>query len=114
MSGNVIASGPGPLASRPCAPSRPPVHVVELGDRLRVWIDAQHAAEVEGRLVPAPIQIEPPWVGVDLNDDVMLSIASPAPNVPPLPCSRPCKPDLPIAFGFGHQRAESGTGLQSP
>jgi hypothetical protein len=49
-----------------------PVHVVELGDRVGVRIDAHHAAELDGRLVPAPIQIEPPWVGVNLDDDVML------------------------------------------
>ena len=30
-----------------------PVHVTELGDRMRVRIDAHHAAEVEGGLVPA-------------------------------------------------------------
>ena len=49
-----------------------PVHVVELGDRVRVRIDAQHATEFERGLVPAPVQVEPPWVGVDLYGDVML------------------------------------------
>jgi hypothetical protein len=46
--------------------------VVELGDRVRVRIDAEHAAELKGGLVPAPIQIEPPWMSVDLDNDVML------------------------------------------
>ena len=49
-----------------------PAHVVELGDRVRVRIDAEHAAELKGGLVPAPIQIEPPWMSVDLDNDVML------------------------------------------
>src|SRR3954471_4721350 len=49
-----------------------PVHVVELGDRVRVRIDAEHAAELKGGLVPAPIQIEPPWMSVDLDNDLML------------------------------------------
>jgi hypothetical protein len=48
------------------------MHVVELGDRVRVGIDAEHAAEVECGLVPPPIQVEPPRVGIDLNHDVML------------------------------------------
>jgi hypothetical protein len=34
-----------------------PAHVVELGDRVRVRIDAEHAAELKGGLVPAPIQL---------------------------------------------------------
>src|SRR3954469_19787471 len=48
-----------------------PLHVVELGDRVRVRIDAEHAAELKGGLVPAPIQIEPPWMSVDLDNDVV-------------------------------------------
>src|ERR1700712_3646502 len=50
----------------------PPVHVVELGDRVRVRINAEHAAKLKGGLVPAPIKIEPPWMSVDLDNDVML------------------------------------------
>src|SRR6478609_7776713 len=49
-----------------------PVHVVELGDRVGVGIDAQHTAEVECGLVPAPIQVEAPRVGVDLDHDIVL------------------------------------------
>ena len=49
-----------------------PMHVVELRNRVRVRIDAQHAAELKRRLMPAPIQVETPWVGVDLHDDIML------------------------------------------
>ena len=49
-----------------------PVHVVELADRMGIRIDAEHAAEIEHRLVPAPVEIEPPRVGVDLNGNTML------------------------------------------
>jgi hypothetical protein len=49
-----------------------PVHVVKLGDRVRVRIDAEHAAELKGGLVPSPIKIEPPWMSVDLDHYVML------------------------------------------
>src|SRR4051812_46784392 len=34
-----------------------PVHVVELADRMRIRIDAHHAAEVQSGLVPPPIKI---------------------------------------------------------
>src|SRR4051795_7568737 len=48
-----------------------PVHVVELEDRVFLRIDAQHAAELQRRSMPAPIQVEAPWMGVDLDDDVV-------------------------------------------
>ena len=48
-----------------------PMHVIQLPDRMGVRIDAEHAAELKGGLVPAPIQIEPPWMSVDLDNDVM-------------------------------------------
>ena len=37
-----------------------------------VGVDAHHAAEVERALMPAPIQIEPPRIGVDLDGDAVL------------------------------------------
>lgn len=43
-----------------------PVHVVKLGYRVRVRIDAQHTTELEGRLMPVPIAVELPWMGVSL------------------------------------------------
>src|SRR3954469_7892492 len=50
----------------------PPVHVIELGNRVRVGVDAEHAPEVKRALVPAPVQIQPPRVSVDLNSDSVL------------------------------------------
>src|SRR3954449_12972951 len=50
----------------------PPVHVIELGNRVGVGVDAEHASEVERALVPAPVQIQPPRVSVDLNSDSVL------------------------------------------
>lgn len=49
-----------------------PVHMVQLWNRVRVRIDAQHAAELKRRLVPAPIQAQPQWMRVDLDDYVVL------------------------------------------
>ena len=48
-----------------------PVHVVELGDRVRVRIDAEHAAERKGCLVPAPIQVKAPRVGIYFHRDAV-------------------------------------------
>src|SRR5438105_1242961 len=39
---------------------------------MRIRIDAHHAAEIEGAAVPAPVQIEPPRVGVDLHGNPVL------------------------------------------
>jgi hypothetical protein len=36
-----------------------------------VRVDAHHAAEIERGLVPAPIEIKPPWVSVDLDGDLV-------------------------------------------
>ena len=35
--------------------------------RVRVGIDAHHAAQLKGALVPPPIKVEPPWVCVDFD-----------------------------------------------
>jgi hypothetical protein len=40
---------------------------------MRVRVNAHHAAEVERGLVPAPVKIEAPGVGIDLNRDAMPS-----------------------------------------
>jgi hypothetical protein len=53
-----------------------PVHVVELGYGMGVRVDAHHAAEIERGLVPAPIEIKPPWVSVDLDGDLVPSGSS--------------------------------------
>ena len=49
-----------------------PMGQVEFPSRMGVGVDAHHAAEVERALMPAPIQIEPPRIGVDLDGDAVL------------------------------------------
>jgi len=44
-------------------------------------------------------------------DSPGLSIATPAPSVPPLPCLRPCPSDLPNELRFGYRGAELCTAL---
>ena len=44
---------------------------IDLGRRVRIRIDAHHATQVEGPAVPAPIEIEPPGVRVDLDRHMM-------------------------------------------
>src|SRR5437868_3276586 len=46
-----------------------PVGMIDLIGRMCVGIDAHHAATFKLALVPAPIQIEPPWIGIDFNGD---------------------------------------------
>jgi hypothetical protein len=43
--------------------------MIDLNGRMCVGIDAHHAATFKPALVPAPIQIEPPWIGIDFNGD---------------------------------------------
>jgi hypothetical protein len=49
-----------------------PVHVVEFGDGMCVRIDAHDAAELERRLVPTPVEVEPPGMRVDLDGHAVL------------------------------------------
>jgi hypothetical protein len=49
------------------------MHEADLACGMRVRIDAHHAAEVERRLVPAPIKIETPRIGIDLDCNAMSS-----------------------------------------
>jgi hypothetical protein len=37
-----------------------------------VGVDAHEAAELEGRFMPAPVKIEPPRIGIDLDRDPVL------------------------------------------
>ena len=39
---------------------------------MRVRIDAQHTADIEGLLVSAPVKIETPRMGVDFDDNIVL------------------------------------------
>ena len=49
-----------------------PPDQVNLGSRVRVGIDAEHAAKLETALIPPPVEIKPPGVRVDLDRDAML------------------------------------------
>jgi dihydroxyacid dehydratase/phosphogluconate dehydratase len=40
-----------------------PMHMVEFADRVGIRIDAD-AAAIERLFVPAPVEIEPPWMSV--------------------------------------------------
>src|SRR5689334_4035418 len=48
-----------------------PSHKVNLGCRVRVRVDAKHAAEFKPALVPAPVEIEPPRVRIDLDGNAV-------------------------------------------
>ena len=47
------------------------MHMVKLADGVGIWIDAKNAAIFKRLLMPAPIEIEPPGIGVDLHGDAM-------------------------------------------
>jgi hypothetical protein len=49
-----------------------PVHMAELPDRMRVGIDTEDATIIQSLLMPAPVKIEPPRIGVDLEGDSVL------------------------------------------
>jgi colicin import membrane protein len=44
-----------------------PMHMVELADRVGIRINAEDAAVIECLFVPAPVEIEPPWMSVYLD-----------------------------------------------
>jgi hypothetical protein len=50
----------------------PPVREIEFARGVGVGVDAHEAAEVQGRFVPAPVEIEPPRACVDLDRDAVL------------------------------------------
>jgi hypothetical protein len=60
-----------------------PVHMVELQNRVRVRIDAHQAAKAQGRLMPSPIQVEPPGMGIDLDGPHRASRRRAAPGSDP-------------------------------
>ena len=49
-----------------------PLGEIDFRGRMRVWIDAEPASEVYSLLVPPPIQIQSPRVGIDLHRNAML------------------------------------------
>ena len=48
------------------------MHMVQLPDGVGVGINAEDAAVIERLLVPAPVEIEPPWMRVDFHGDAVL------------------------------------------
>ena len=50
----------------------PVVHMVQLPDGVRVRIDAEDAAIIERLLVPAPVEVESPWMRIDFDGDAVL------------------------------------------
>ncbi len=48
-----------------------PMRQIDFAGRMRVRVDAHHAAKIERALMPAPVQIEPPRIGIDLDGDAM-------------------------------------------
>jgi len=50
----------------------PPSHEVDLGCRVRGWVNAKYAAEFKPALVPAPVEIEPLRVRIDLDGNAVL------------------------------------------
>ena len=46
-----------------------PMREIDFRYRMRVRIDAHHAAEFEPASVPAPVEVETPWVSVDFDRD---------------------------------------------
>ena len=53
-----------------------PVHVVELPNGVGVGINAEYAAVIQSLLMPAPVEIEPPRMGIDFNRNAVLSAGS--------------------------------------
>jgi hypothetical protein len=48
------------------------VHVIELANGMSVGVDAEHATELQHRLMPAPVKIKPPRMRVDFDCNAML------------------------------------------
>ena len=49
-----------------------PVRQIEFVGRMGIWVDAHDAADLQGPTMPAPIEIQPPRVSVDLNGNPLL------------------------------------------
>ncbi len=48
-----------------------PVREIYFVRRVRIRIDAQHAAQFKRPSVPAPIEIKPPRIGIDFDSDAV-------------------------------------------
>jgi hypothetical protein len=71
-----------------------PVCQIKFVGRMGIWIDAHHASEFQGATMPAPIEIKPLRVRIDLNGNPVLGtsgkdrldvhlIAGPTQQLPP-------------------------------
>jgi len=49
-----------------------PMHMVQFPDGMSVGIDAEDATVIQRLLVPAPVEVEPPRVGIDFDGDTVL------------------------------------------
>jgi hypothetical protein len=50
----------------------PPMSQINFRSRMSIRIYAHCAAKLQGRLMPAPIEVEAPGVGIDLDGDTVL------------------------------------------
>ena len=48
-----------------------PLSEINLRGGMSIGIDAEHASEVQCALMPTPVQVQTPWVGIDLNCHAM-------------------------------------------
>jgi hypothetical protein len=53
-----------------------PMGQIDFQSGMGVGIDAHHAAEVEGALVPTPVKVKTPGIGIDLDGDAVLRASS--------------------------------------
>ena len=42
---------------------------IDFAGRVSVWIDAHHAAEMEGHLMPSPIEVKTPGIRINFDSD---------------------------------------------
>src|SRR4029078_4485361 len=89
-----------------------PVREINLISRVRIRIDTHEAAEFERQLVPAPVEIKPPRIGIDLNREPVLGagaknalyvdlVARSAEQLPPRHMSKNCR----VGIGNGAKDA---------
>jgi hypothetical protein len=52
--------------------SQAPTHEVDINPDAHSIAEAEHATKLQAALVPSPVEIESPRVGVDLNSDAVI------------------------------------------